>query len=205
DVSGDKETFRSEIYPEYKAHRDEPPEDLRPQIDRCLQVMDLMGIPVIGEEVVEADDVIASIVTRLKRERPDLRIRIVSKDKDLAQLLNDRVELFDVHKDSHVTAEDIFKTPGLRPEHVRDVLTLMGDTVDNIPGVPGIGPKTAGQLILKYGSVEGLLAHLDEIKGKRRENLEAAKDMLPLSRSLVTLRDDMTIDFDLEDARVDVG
>src|SRR5690606_3331716 len=93
DVSGDKETFRSQIYPEYKAHREDPPEDLRPQIDRCLQLLDLMGVPVLGEEAVEADDVIASIVTRLKHEQPDLHIRVVSKDKDLTQLLNARVEL----------------------------------------------------------------------------------------------------------------
>ncbi|HRP62925.1 MAG TPA: DNA polymerase I, partial [Phycisphaerales bacterium] len=205
DVSGDKETFRSEIYPAYKAHREEPPEELRPQIDRCLKVMELMGIPVFGEETVEADDVIASIVKRLKREQPNLKIRIVSKDKDLTQLLNDRVELFDVHKDSSVTAADVFGVEGVQPQHVRDILALMGDTSDNIPGVQGIGPKTASQLILKYGSLENLLAHQDELKGKQRENLHAAGDVLNISKQLVTLKDDLPIEFDLERARVDVA
>lgn len=205
DVSGDKETFRSEIYPAYKAHREEPPEELRPQIDRCLKVMELMGIPVFGEETVEADDVIASIVKRLKREQPNLKIRIVSKDKDLTQLLNDRVELFDVHKDSSVTAADVFGVEGVQPQHVRDILALMGDTSDNIPGVPGIGPKTASQLILKYGSLENLLTHQDELKGKQRENIQAAGDVLNISKQLVTLKDDLPIEFDLERARVDVS
>ncbi len=205
DVSGDKESFRSKIYPDYKGHREEMPDDMGPQIDRCLQVLDLMGIPVMGQEGVEADDVIATLVTRLKREQPDLAIRIVSKDKDLTQLLNDRVELFDVHKDSSVTAADVFKTEGVQPEHVLDILSLMGDTSDNIPGVPGIGPKTAAKLILEHGSIDNLLANLDTIKGKRRENLEASRDLLEVSRSLVQLRDDLDVEFDLEDARSDVS
>lgn len=200
DAAGDRETFRSEIYPQYKATRKEPPDDFAPQVERCLQILRMMCVPVVAVPGVEADDAIATIVTRLKQENPDLGIRIVSKDKDLTQLLNDRVQLFDVHKDQAVTAADVFETPGLKPEQVVEVLTLMGDTIDNIPGVPGIGPKTAGALILQYGTVENLLAHLDEIKGKRRENLEAAKDRLPIARRLVELKLDCDIDFDLEDA-----
>ncbi|TVQ52451.1 MAG: DNA polymerase I [Phycisphaerales bacterium] len=203
DKSGDRESFRSEIYPEYKANRDEPPEDLRPQIERCLEVLEMMKVPVLGEEGVEADDVIASLVRKLQREEPDLRIRIVSKDKDLTQLVNDRTELFDVHTDKTVGPSDIFKTEGVTPEMVRDILALMGDSVDNIPGVPGIGPKTAAQLIKQYGSIDNLLNHLDEIKGKRRENLEASKELLDLSRQLVALREDMDVELDLEAARAD--
>lgn len=199
DAAGDRETFRSEIYPEYKATRKETPNDFHPQVERCLQIMEKMCIPVVAIPGVEADDAIATIVTKLKREHPDLHIRIISKDKDLTQLLNERVELFDVHKDQAVTAEDVF-APGIKPEHVLEVLTLMGDTVDNIPGVPGVGPKTAAQLILQYGSVENLLKHLDEIKGKRRENIEAAKDKLHIARQLVQLKDDLPIEFDLDDA-----
>lgn len=198
DKSGDRESFRSEIYPEYKANREEPPEDLRPQIDRTLAILDDMGVPVLGEEGVEADDVIASLVKKLQAEHPDIHIRIVSKDKDLAQLLNEHTELFDVHTDSSVDASDIFKVEGVKPEMVRDILSLMGDTSDNIPGIPGIGPKTAAQLIMKYGSIENLLEHLDELKGKRRENLEKGKDVLSLSRRLVTLRDDMDVELDLD-------
>jgi DNA polymerase-1 len=127
----------------------------------------------------------------------------VSKDKDLAQLLSDNVELFDVHKDASVKAEDVFGVPGVQPHHVRDILALMGDTVDNVPGVPGIGPKTAGQLILQYGTLDNLLANLNEIKGKKRENIEAAKDVLNVSKQLVTLQEDVPVEFDLESATSD--
>jgi len=204
DVSGDKESFRSEIYPDYKGHREEMPDDMPPQIHRCLQLLSLMGVPVLGQEGVEADDVIATLVTRLKREQPDLGIRIVSKDKDLTQLLNDRVELFDVHVDKSVTAADVFKTEGVQPQHVLDILSLMGDTADNIPGVPGIGPKTAAKLILEHGSIDNLLANIDSIKGKRRENIEASRELLDISRALVKLRDDLDVDFQLEQAHSDV-
>src|SRR5688572_17123314 len=200
DAAGDRETFRSQIYADYKATRKLPPHDFAPQVERCLQIMQQMCIPVVAVPGVEADDAIATIVGKLKRENPDLHIQIVSKDKDLTQLLNERIELFDVHKDEAVTAADVFETPGLRPEQVIEVLTLMGDSIDNIPGVPGIGPKTAGQLIMQYGSVENLLAHLDEIKGKRRENIEAHKHKLAMSRQLVALKDDCEIDFELHDA-----
>jgi DNA polymerase-1 len=203
DASGDRGTFRSQLYPEYKANRDEPPDDFRPQVDRCLELLEAMHIPVIAEEGVEADDVIATIVRRLEAEDPELRIRIVSKDKDLTQLLRENVELFDANKDEPVTPSDIFKTEGVEPRHVVDILTLMGDSVDNVPGVAGIGPKTAAKLILEYGSVDNLLEHLDAIKGKRRENIEAARDQLPLSRRLVELKSDLDLAFTLEDAVFD--
>jgi DNA polymerase I len=200
DKSGDRESFRSQIYPEYKANRDEPPEDLRPQIDRALSILGDIGVPVLGEEGVEADDVIASLVKKLQRVHPDIHIRIVSKDKDLAQLLNEHTELFDVHTDKAVDASDIFKVEGVSPLMVRDILALMGDTSDNIPGIPGIGPKTAAQLIIQYGSIENLFEHLHELKGKRRENLEKGKGVLPVSRELVTLKDDLSVDLDLDAA-----
>ena len=199
DVSGDRGTFRSEIYPEYKANREAPPMDFSPQVVRSLAIAELMKIPVIGVERFEADDVIATIVRRLG-ESPagrDLNIRIVSKDKDLEQLISDRVELFDVHKDQVYGLEDLTEKRGIEPGHVRDMLALMGDTSDNVPGVPGIGPKTAAMLIAKYGSIDGLYDHLDEIKGKRRERLEEAREIIKLSRTLVTLRDDLDFDFDL--------
>ncbi|NNF43021.1 MAG: DNA polymerase I [Phycisphaerales bacterium] len=200
DVSGDRESFRSELYPEYKANRPPAPEDLGPQIERCLELLGTMGIPVLGEAGVEADDVIATLVRRMRREHPDLRMRIISRDKDLTQLSDDAVELFDVHKDEVVTPAGIFKTEGIEARHVVDVLALMGDNVDNVPGVAGIGPKTAGKLILQYDTLDNLLAHIEEIKGKRRENIEAARDQLPLSRELVRLRDDVEVEFDLEAA-----
>ncbi|MCH7602283.1 MAG: hypothetical protein IIB54_05920, partial [Planctomycetes bacterium] len=203
DVSGDTESFRSEIYPDYKANREAAPDDFGPQVERCLGILDEMNIPVMGVEGVEADDVIATLVRRLRTEQPDLHIRIVSKDKDLTQLLDDHVELFDVHKDLSLLASDVFKVEGVEPKHVGDILALMGDTSDNIPGVMGIGPKTAAQLILQYGSIDNLYAHIDEIKGKKRENLLAGRDQVAISRQLVELIYDVEVDFDLKDAAID--
>ena len=203
DVSGDRESFRSELYPDYKANRSPTPEDFPEQVDRCLEIIEAMRIPVFGEAGVEADDVIATIVRRLQIKHPDLSIRIVSRDKDLAQLITDQVELLDIYKDEAVRPEALFGTEGVEPGHVRDILALMGDTTDNVPGVPGIGPKTAAQLILKYGSLDGLLEHIDEIKGKRRENIEASLDVLELSRKLVTLKDDLDVELDLDAAVCD--
>ena len=205
DVSGDRHTFRSDIYPEYKANREPPPMDFRPQIERSFEIARMMNIPILGIERFEADDIIASIVRRLDKssERENLRIRIVSKDKDLEQLLSDRVELFDVHKDHAITLETLREKRGIEPHQVRDMLALMGDTSDNVPGVPGIGPKTAAQLVSQYGDIDNLYAHIDEFKGKRRENLEASRDVVKLSRTLVTLNGDLDPEFDLGDARVD--
>jgi DNA polymerase-1 len=205
DVASDQESFRSELYEEYKANREEAPDDFGPQVDRCVELLETMGIPVLGEPAVEADDVIASLVRRLTREHDDLEIRIVSRDKDLSQLIGDRVELYDPHKSGAVLPSEIFKTEGVRPDQVRDILALMGDTSDNIPGVPGIGPKTAAKLIMEYGSIEGVYDHIDEIKGKRHENLQASREQVALSRKLVTLIEDLDVDLDLADATADSG
>ena len=220
DVSGDRGTFRSQIFPEYKANRDAPPSDLKPQVDRCLEVLGQLGVPSYGLEGFEADDVIATIVRRIRRARPEIDIRIISKDKDLQQLLDDQVSLIDVHKDTSTgpaelaekTADPKRDLPGIRPDQVVDMLTLMGDNADNVPGVEGIGPKTAAGLIAEFGSIEGVYECIDHeegvkdakrrIKGKRRENLLAARDRIPLGRTLITLKDDCDITFDLEDATV---
>lgn len=202
DKSGDRETFRSTIYPQYKANREPPPLDFRPQATRCLELTSLMGIPIFGVETFEADDVIATLVTRLRQEQPGLNIRIVSKDKDLEQLLDDHVAIADVHKDELITIESLREKKGITPQQVIDMLALMGDTVDNVPGVKGIGPKTASELIQQYGTLDNLLTHLDEIKGKKRENIEAALDTLPMSKVLVTLRHDVPLDFDLGQSEV---
>ena len=205
DVSGDRGTFRSEIYPEYKATRPPAPEDLPVQVERCLSMLEAMGVPVIGAEGFEADDVIASVIDRLRDDFPDLKVRIVSKDKDLKQLLADgerAVEMYDVHTDTVIDTEALREEAGIEPSQVVDMLALMGDTVDNVPGVEGVGPKTAAQLIAKYGTLDELLAHADEIKGKRGERLREAAGRLPLSRELVTLRHDVDVDLDLTKAEV---
>ncbi len=207
DVSGDKETFRSEIYPEYKANRPEPPSDLFPQVDRCLDLLREIGVPIVGAAGFEADDAIATLVTALKARHPDLRIRIISKDKDLKQLLDGsgpegRVELYDIHTDLLIDEAAFKADTGLTPAQVIDMLALMGDSVDNVPGVPGVGEKTAAQLIAQYGTLDNLLARATEIKGKRGEKLREAAPLLHRSRTLVTLRHDTPVDLDLSAAAV---
>ncbi|CAN5764014.1 hypothetical protein BH11PLA1_BH11PLA1_03830 [soil metagenome] len=213
DKGGDKETFRSELYPEYKANRPPPPEDLPIQVQRCLRTLEALGVPIVGEPGFEADDLIATLVSRLARERPDLRIRIVSKDKDLKQLLrapgahilpptpddprtdltsNAPVEMYDVHTDELITAHSLFADTGLTPPQIVDMLALMGDNVDNVPGIEGVGPKTAAELVAAYGTAEAVIdaARAGKIKGKRGEKIAAAADLIPLSRRLVALRHD---------------
>ena len=203
DVSGDTGTFRSDIDPDYKANREKAPEDFHPQVQRCLQLLEAMGIPLLGVERAEADDVIATLVKRLEAAHPNLNVCIISADKDLAQIISDRTEVYDPQRDVLRTPADIFKVDGVEAAHVVDILSLMGDSVDNIPGIPGIGPKTASKLILQYGSIEGIYEHFDEIKGKRRENLEGAEERLQLNRELVRLRDDLEFEFELDSARCD--
>lgn len=202
DVSGDRGTFRSDIFADYKANRDAPPEDLGPQIRRCIDVLNEIGIPVLGVERYEADDVIATLATHLKAE-PDLRVRIVSKDKDLQQLIEtDRVDMYDPYNDDLMDEAWLRETKGITPAQVVDMLALMGDNVDNVPGVPGIGPKTAAQLIAQYGTLDALLDDADNIKGKRGENIRAAVDVLPVSKELVQLAHDVPIELELPHAHV---
>ncbi len=197
DVSGDRGTFRSQLYPEYKATRSPPPEDLFPQVDRALAILKEIGVPTIGAAEFEADDAIATIVEKVKREHSDLRVRIVSKDKDLKQLLGPNVELFDVHTDLKIGVEELKADMGLAPSQIIDYLTLMGDTVDNVPGVEGVGEKTSAMLIAEHGSLDRLIAVADTIKGKRGEKLREAIPRLALSKQLVTLRHDAPVDLPL--------
>ena len=203
DASGDQGTFRSQIYPEYKAHRKPPPEDFDPQVERCVSLLGQMGLPVLAVEGVEADDTIATVVRRMRREHPDLDVRIVSRDKDLGQLVDERVHLFDPQADKSLGVEELFESKGVRPDQVVDMLALMGDPVDNVPGVKGVGIKTAAKLITEFGSLDALLANLDKVKGKTGEAIAAQKGILPLSRRLVALKDDVDVPFALEDARVE--
>jgi DNA polymerase-1 len=191
-------------YAEYKGTRRGTPDDLTSQIDRIFEVIEGFGIPILGQSGLEADDVIATITQRILDDPAysEVQIRIVTKDKDMEQLIGERVSLFDIHTDTLLDVAALQANKGISPEQVIDVLALMGDTVDNVPGVEGIGPKTAVQLVQQYGSVEAVLAHLDEIKGKRRENLEKARDYLPISKALVTLRRDADFPFSLDTARV---
>ncbi len=203
DVASDQDTFRSVIDSEYKANREAAPDDFGGQVDRCLEMIEALDIPILGEPVYEADDVIASLVKRMEREHPDLDIRIISRDKDLTQLITDSVELFDAHKGATISPDDVFKTQGMgvTPLMVADILALMGDTSDNIKGVAGIGPKTAAKLIIEFGSIDGIYENIDSIKGKRKENLLAGREQLKVSRELVTLIEDVEFEFKLDDAK----
>lgn len=208
DVGGDRGTFRSEMYTEYKANRDAPPEDLKPQVERAIKILELLGVPVIGAPGFEADDVIATIASDFSAKHPDIRVRIISKDKDLKQLLGSgtpHTEMYDVHTDKLITEATLMQELGITPAQVIDMLALMGDTADNVPGVPGIGPKTACQLIAEHGTLDAVVAAAEAgtIKGKRRENIVAFKDKLPLSKELVSLRHDVPIKLDLDAASTD--
>ena len=191
-------------YVEYKGTRNATPNDLTYQIDRIFQVIQAFGFPIIGQSGIEADDVIATLVQQIldDPDKQDVHIRIVSKDKDLEQLLCDRVSIFDVHTDIVRDVAGLHADKGITPSQVVDVMALTGDTVDNVPGVEGIGLKTAAQLVQQWGSMEGVLANLEQIKGKRRENLEKAREYLPISKAMVTLKRDADLPFMLEKARV---
>lgn len=197
-------TFRNELYSEYKANRSPAPDDLVTQIHRIMELLDAFGILTLGKPELEADDIIAS-VTQLILDDPEARdidVTIISRDKDLEQLLGDRVTMLDLHNDKIIDERSLWETKSIKPDQVIDVLALMGDTSDNVPGVEKIGLKTASQLIQQYGSIEGIFENIDEIKGKRRENLEKARAQLALSQELVTLKRDAALDFSLEKAQV---
>ena len=180
-------TFRNEMYDQYKAHRPPPPEDLVPQFPMIRDATRAFSIPCIEEEGLEADDIIACYVTAAKSA--GWRVTIVSSDKDLMQLVEDgQVDMLDTMNDRRIDRAYVLEKFGVPPEKVGDVLALMGDSVDNVPGVPGIGPKTASQLIQTYGDLETVLASTETItKPKLKQNLIDHADAARLSRELVTL------------------
>lgn len=211
DIGGDRGTFRSELYPEYKANRSETPDDLPVQVERALKLLEAIGVPVVGSAGFEADDVIATLASTYSDKHPDVRVRIISKDKDLKQLLGEGApptEMYDIHTDVVIDEKSLMDETGLRPDQVIDMLTLMGDTVDNVPGVEGVGAKTAAQLLAEFGTLDAILDEVREdkpkkdwkIKGKRRERILEAADRLPLSKQLVSLRHDVPVELDLSDA-----
>ncbi|MFZ5610326.1 MAG: DNA polymerase I [Pseudomonadota bacterium] len=192
-----RKTFRSDIYPAYKTNRPPPPEDLVPQFPLTRDAVRALGIPCVESPGFEADDIIASYAEEAKRH--GWKVTIVSSDKDLMQLVGDGVDLFDSMNNRHLDAAAVRQKFGVPPDQVIDVQALMGDAIDNVPGVPGIGPKTAAQLIETYGDLETLLAHASEIKQpKRRESLIAFADQARLSKQLVTLRRDVDLPVPLD-------
>lgn len=192
-------SFRKEIDARYKATRPAPPEDLSQQMRRVDEIVRAYNIPVYAEEGLEADDLIAAVVARAMREG-DVRIVIVSADKDLMQLVrddDDRVVLWDSMRDRVYGPQEVKEKFGVLPSQLRDVLALMGDTSDNIPGVPGIGPKTAADLMTEFGSIENLYGSLDKVKRpKVRASLAEHERDARLSQVLVTLKADADILWD---------
>jgi len=194
-------TFRTEMYPAYKAHRPDPPDDLRPQFPLIRDAVNAFDLPCLEQRGFEADDLIATYV-RLACEA-GATATIVSSDKDLMQLVNDCVVMFDTMKDKKIGPAEVVEKFGVPPNKVIEVQALIGDSTDNVPGVPGIGVKTAAQLISEYGDLETLLQRASEIKQeKRRQTLIDNADKARLSKKLVTLDDNVTLDVPIGDLAV---
>ncbi|MCG3138773.1 MAG: DNA polymerase I [Phycisphaerae bacterium] len=190
---------RRKIFPEYKAHRPPLPEDLPSQIDRIVSLLHRSGIPTLIVDGFEADDILATLVRRW--QSTDLDIMIVTRDKDLDQLAGPNVFLFDTDSNRKIDAALIEEEKGYRPEQAIEIQSLMGDNVDNVPGIAGVGLKTAVKLIRQYGTAEEVLAHAAELTPKLRSAVEAFQQQLPITRQLVTLHKDLPLPLALDNAR----
>ena len=196
-------TFRSEAFPAYKAQREATPEDIHASVPIIKDILRAMNIPILQADGFEADDVIGTIATNLRGYG---EIFMLTPDKDYGQLVGDNVFIYrprfgGVYET--MDAKAVCEKYGIeRTDQVIDLLALMGDSADNFPGCPGVGEKTAVKLIAQFGTVENMLAHTDQIKGKLREKVEAAVDDIKMSKFLATIRTDVPIDFNLEDLKV---
>ncbi len=194
-------TFRTDMYPDYKAHRPDPPDDLRPQFGLIRDAVHAFDLPCLEQRGFEADDLIATYVR--EASEAGATSTIVSSDKDLMQLVNDRVVMFDTMKDKKIGPAEVVEKFGVPPDKVIEVQALIGNSTDNVPGVPGIGVKTAAQLIGEYGDLETLLKRVAEIKQeKRRQSLIDNADKARLSKKLVTLDDHVKLDVPIGDLAV---
>jgi DNA polymerase-1 len=188
--------LRRKIFPDYKVTRKPMPEDLPPQVRRIFQIVEAMGVPILRAEGYEADDIIATCVEKLAS--PQTRVVLISRDKDLDQLVGDNSVLYDPMKDETIDAPAILAQKGYPPEKAVEVQTLCGDDIDNIPGIPGVGPKTAAKLISQYGTAEEVLRHADELTPKLSQAVKAAAEAVAMSRKLVTLDRNVPMDIRLE-------
>src|SRR5713226_6849775 len=196
-----EKTFRTEMYSQYKAHRPEPPDDLRPQFPLIRAAVRAFDLPCLEQAGFEADDLIATYV----REACEVgaTAMIVASDKDLMQLVKDCVVMYDTMKDRRIGIPEVMEKFGVPPEKVVEVQALIGDSTDNVPGVPGIGVKTAAQLIGEYGDLETLLARAGEIKqDKRRQALIENAELARLSKKLVTLDANVALEVPLAELAV---
>ena len=196
-----EKTFRTEMYPDYKAHRPDPPDDLKPQFGLIRQAVHAFDLPCLEQKGFEADDLIATYVRHANEA--GATSTIVSSDKDLMQLVNDRVVMYDTMKDKKIGRAEVIEKFGVPPEKVIEVQALIGDSTDNVPGVPSIGEKTAALLINEYGDLETLLKRAGEIKqDKRRQAIIDNADKARLSKKLVTLDDRVKLDVPIGDLAV---
>lgn len=193
-------TFRHEIFPEYKATRAKMPDDLRAQLGKIRELVDAFNIPRLEMEGYEADDVLGSIA-RICADK-GMGIKIVTGDRDLLQLVNARTAVYLAGDDqNYVTDQDVIRKLGVRPDQVVDYKAIVGDKSDNIPGVPGVGEKTALSLLEKYGTLDGIYAHLDQVEKRWQAKLAAGKDSAYKSYDLARIRTDLKISIDLENAK----
>ena len=189
-------TFRNEMYAEYKAHRPPMPDDMRPQIEPIHQIINAMGLPLLIIPGVEADDVIGTLAAQATAQGIDTLIS--TGDKDMAQLVSPHVGLVNTMTNTYLDEEGVFTKFGVRPDQIIDYLAIVGDTADNIPGVPGAGPKTAVKWLAAYDTLESLMEKADEIGGKIGEKLRNALDFLPLSQALTTIKLDVELEQSLD-------
>ncbi len=190
-------TFREDAYPQYKANRPSMPEDLASQIEPLKEAVAALGWPVLTITGVEADDVIATLAEAARRE--DWKCIISTGDKDLAQLVDERVTLVNTMSNEKLDPAGVQQKFGVAPAQIVDYLSLTGDAVDNVPGVEKVGPKTAAKWIQQYGSLDEVMAHAGEISGAVGENLKKALDWLPKGRELLTVKRDVKLPVGLGD------
>jgi DNA polymerase I len=194
-------TFRNDLYAEYKAHRPPPPDDLVLQIPLIHRMLKALRVPHVSAASFEADDVLATVAREASQR--GMEVFICTSDKDCRQMIDGRVQLFSMKKREAFGRDELMKDWGITPEQVVDFQSLVGDSVDNVPGVPGIGEKTAAQLLQQFGTLENVLASIDKISGKKRqENLRAAGTTIQLTRQLVTLNDHVPVNLDWDNWRV---
>jgi len=192
-------TFRHDMYEQYKAHRPPMPDDLRVQIQPLHELIRALGLPLIIEHGVEADDVLGCLAQSAARQ--GFQVVISTGDKDMAQLVNDQISLENSMTNTRMDIAGVIDKFGVKPEQIIDYLALMGDAVDNIPGVPKVGPKTAAKWLREYGTLDNLIAHAGDIKGKIGDNLRDALGQLPLSRELTTIKCDVALHYTLDDLK----
>lgn len=185
-------TFRDDLYEQYKANRPPMPEELQAQIEPLHELVEAMGLPLLSVPGVEADDVIGTLAVQAAAK--GIPVVISTGDKDMAQLVSDRISLINTMTGTVLDPAGVVAKFGVPPERIVDLLALMGDTSDNIPGIPKVGPKTAAKWLSEYGSLDAVLAHADEIKGKVGESLREHRERLPLARRLATIHTDLPLD-----------